>query len=267
MLAAHLHRLTRRTPVRYAMDPAHLQAIQNYLMLATRGHGVPRMHAGSMDQLGPVYQAAPHAHGAMQSLLESGHPGDLMAYLDAISETGFQPDPMRGDAHRLLDTLRGLHGHIDRPDDNRPGRANRMRDRIIPGFQDVEYQDYEVPGVRDMLDGTRPSPARVHLNPITRLLNLLSQERENLQSPRSSTVAPLQTHLSQRDVMDHLHALNQASGGLFRGRVMPAVQMHDLARGLETNPMAGNARHPAGDLRSSMERLISDHLVPHLLGQ
>lgn len=101
MLAAHLHKLTRSRPVRYALDPAHLQAIQNYLKMQTRARDIPFLHTAAAN-VGALplnaLQDHPTALAAFNELLRTGHPGDLMAHLDMMNDAGY-PRPTTPGMH------------------------------------------------------------------------------------------------------------------------------------------------------------------------
>lgn len=117
MLARYLRSQDR--PVRYAMDPAHLAAIQNMLRMQTRAHDVPFYQHTAQDELRPAHQQYPAAPHAMASLLATGDPGDLMAYLDLMEQAGHpapQVRPGYAQAYfglprhqRMLADLGGLH--------------------------------------------------------------------------------------------------------------------------------------------------------------
>lgn len=116
MLAAHLQRLARREPVRYAaMDPAHLRAIQQWLQLRSRGLDIPRIHTLALEEPGSplpgVYQNHPHALEAYQHFMHSGDPGALMAYLGSLEDADYSPSRQEHYlSHELPGVLSVLHG-------------------------------------------------------------------------------------------------------------------------------------------------------------
>lgn len=94
MLAAHLSRLNTR-PVRYALDtrdPAMMDAVRNYLNVNLRAEGLPATLRSEPELLG-LHRQHPILGQAFHSLMQSGHPADLMAYLDLYDQHGGPYDP------------------------------------------------------------------------------------------------------------------------------------------------------------------------------
>lgn len=112
MLAAHYARIRQGQPIRYAlgqMDPAHLQAIQNYLRINNRAAGLPQLHQQAQGVLGPIYQhtggelglRTEEEHPLLPHLFQQimgGHHDALAMYLDLLGE------------HSALNGSRGLAG-------------------------------------------------------------------------------------------------------------------------------------------------------------
>lgn len=91
MLAAHLKRLAR--PVRYAMDPAHEQAIRNYVAIASRSQGLPALHqqATAQDLPGILGGHTEHAANLLGGVMRHGDP-DLLGILhDLLADHGITP--------------------------------------------------------------------------------------------------------------------------------------------------------------------------------
>jgi hypothetical protein len=116
MLAEAMVRLQRPgKPQRYAMDPVHRQAIENYLALMTRGYGLPQAHRQAtpvIDQrLGEV--DAPLFHRLMAGLFQGDEsvPG---ATLDLLRDRDIEP----GTVHDIGNQMEYPQGHQMTPDDH-----------------------------------------------------------------------------------------------------------------------------------------------------
>jgi hypothetical protein len=95
MLAEAMVRLQRPgKPQRYAMDPVHRQAIENYLSLMTRGYGMPQLHRQATPQINQTLGGqAPLFHSLLQSMLQNHDDAAPNAALDVWQEHGGQmPD-------------------------------------------------------------------------------------------------------------------------------------------------------------------------------
>jgi hypothetical protein len=88
-LADAIVRLQRGKPDRkYAMDPAHEQAIRTYLQMMTGGRNIRGLHKIAQPEINATYQDNPVIPQAFQSFVDTGHPVDLAAYLDMMAEQG-----------------------------------------------------------------------------------------------------------------------------------------------------------------------------------
>lgn len=139
MLAQHFARLKR--PIRYAMDPAHAQAIRNYLAIASRAEGVPqRFRELTGNLMGRMPPLAIQAHTA---LTENHDPGSLLALLDQLHDSGvdFGPatahPPSAGNA--LLAILGALHHNIAGYGDHQAG----AHPAVLRGYGDEAQQAYK----------------------------------------------------------------------------------------------------------------------------
>jgi hypothetical protein len=90
MLAEAMVRLSRGRPTRrYNANPHALEAFRHYLALATRSSNLDRMHRAALPALQEHYQKQPALPEVFSSLLSSDDPGDLMAYLGGLEDTGY----------------------------------------------------------------------------------------------------------------------------------------------------------------------------------
>lgn len=111
MLAAHLHKLNRASPVRYAVntrDPQLMEAIRNYLGIRIRGSELPAQSQRDPEIAG-MHQQYPVMGHTFHSLLQSGHPVDLMAYLDMMGEMAGSPLHQN---HPFANTLEGMSHYV-----------------------------------------------------------------------------------------------------------------------------------------------------------
>lgn len=234
MLASHLYKLTRSPTsrsvgrVRYAMDPAHLQAIRNYLLMGTRAHGIPAAHAEAVPGLLPMYRQFPRAGGALADLFQHGHPEALMAYLGMAEDSGT--------THPLLDALAALHGHIQ-PGTPEQGRIVR---RLQEPFGNAQYG-----------------------HALSRLLETLDDSEQSLrQGYRGNTGA-----MSIEQVRGMRQAMLPHAQALYMDQPMGAVHLHDLAHTLHRNPQAGPYAQRQGEMtRESMTRGLHEYLQGVLSG-
>ena len=172
MLAAHLRRLER--PVRYAaMDPAHVRAIENYLRINTRAHGLPHTHynlTGPDSTIGQLYQQRPEIAPHFQGILQ-GDNAALAQYLDLLDEHGdlrhtfgSQPAPHQQLANFLmhLDSMRraaevgrvpSSHG------DDRSGNIHTMYSQAALEHPDTQNEVRRVIHYGNLIDRLRDLPA------------------------------------------------------------------------------------------------------------
>lgn len=110
MLAHHLKRLA--TPVRYAMDPAHEQAIRNYLAIASRAMQVPTLLQNR--QFTHMMGDDARLGGELGStMLEQHDPASLAALIDLMSDRGITPYSRHSNTGSLvLPLLQQLHQNI-----------------------------------------------------------------------------------------------------------------------------------------------------------
>lgn len=148
MLARHLNRLAR--PVRYALStqpmPALLSAIQAYLRVHVPHLGqtmrdATRYPRGESDLVhSPLFQQT------IQSLHQTGHPGDLHAAVDQLTDAGipaFRDDLYEGPYLPLIHgDLRALLPHVDQ------SLNNPVPSGILRAYGP---QSLDSPGVRDRL--------------------------------------------------------------------------------------------------------------------
>lgn len=121
MLAAHLYRLARSSPVRYAVDPSTQEALHQWLR-AVFSHlrmggthepfeaSVNQMHGEDIDpRRGGVHALVHEMHRAI-------HQGDTEAiapYADALQEHGlFRPRHMVDDPGRIVGDLARFYGRL-----------------------------------------------------------------------------------------------------------------------------------------------------------
>lgn len=169
MLAEAMVRLSRGKPTRrYALDPVHQQAIQNYLSLLTRGYGMPQLHRQAQHAIrgmgevdGPLFnrlmtamfQGDESAPGAALDLLREGeHP--VTSPQDRQSET----DPWSDLIYHLAQSHQDLSGGLDIPGMFHPGR---MRETPVARTIASRYTNNGgplLPELSDMLYRLRSSP-------------------------------------------------------------------------------------------------------------
>lgn len=112
MLAAHLSRLAQRRPARYAaMDPTHLQALQNYLSLMTRANDLPGItHELTRRQVIPGDLSA----DVMHALRNPADPADLAMSADKLADAGLSgKTPTPGRAYRGFDAPHAQSNLLD----------------------------------------------------------------------------------------------------------------------------------------------------------
>lgn len=164
MLAEALVRLNRGKPTRrYALDPLHQQAIQNYLSLLTRGYGMPQLHRQAQPQIGqalgrqaPLFneilgalfqQHDPAAPGAALDLYRD-HAGDVPGENDDLYMHGEQGNELPDLLNRLLGAHHGLSGGLDIPGMFHP---EQLRSRPIRSFLDSAL-GYNTPTLQPYTD-------------------------------------------------------------------------------------------------------------------
>lgn len=150
-LAETMVRLSRGKPDRrYAMDPAHVEAIRNYLSLMSRGYNVPRIGRAAQPRLGAVLgDKLPLFNELLRGVTQDADPAALAGALDVHAETTGQDIPPDGyyvgnEPHQdLIALLAGMHHGAgmanvltDYTHDNLNVGGNRVMDYItrIPGF-------------------------------------------------------------------------------------------------------------------------------------
>jgi hypothetical protein len=192
MLADAIVRLQRGKPDRrYAMDPAHHQAIQNYLRLMTRGYGMPQtlrqlspqinQRLGEVDGplfhrlMGAMFQGDDSAPGATLDLM---HDRDIAVPHHTESMTHGE-----GDGDELSDFLHLLttaHHHLT-------GGLN------IPGMFD--YGKFHENPVRGFMTNT--------LRPTGRILQLLSGLSRDVphNHPAMESLATLNDSMRGREIL------------------------------------------------------------------
>lgn len=205
MLAHHLKRLAK--PVRYAMDPAHEQAIRNYLAIASRAQELPRV----LPQGLATPQAArllgsqqPHAQEAARTMFSENDPTSLMALVDLLHEQGMRGDPHSSDSlTRTLYHLQQLHHNIAGYGQGQAG----AHPAVLRGYGDEALNNRDVRRrvsyiARDPMSAGGYTP----LEHVMRLNTLLGQQ----QNPRHFTVS---SHLN-----DLMHAHDPRA----------AIKLHDI---------------------------------------
>lgn len=273
MLAAHLQRLARRAPVRYAdhvvlpthMPPDLTAAIRNYLLLSLRGADVPHLHHQAQETFQPFYQEHPQAQQAFGALTgEQPHPADLIAYLDMLDEhggeigqhmaalnevltpvggagtlqrLGTQVHPVAALGWHLHNLARPLRGNLLSP--NSPVRA--FSDAALARHPDLVYRHYlNIPGHYD--SGT---------SPVNRLVDLMNSLRTS----------------GRRGVSDALFAIHRqlATPGRLASRptstMLGAAQAYDIANQTD---LPSESHAAAARARSALTSMIERHLIPHL---
>lgn len=120
MLATRFARM-REKPVRYAaLDPAHLQAIQQYIRFALRGQGMGNFPGGlhlrgvqHPDAPWRPDQPTPNMQATMGSLADTGEQVDAMALADLLNDHGYgQPGKVSPLHHirGILNLFSGIPG-------------------------------------------------------------------------------------------------------------------------------------------------------------
>lgn len=119
MLARYLRSQDR--PVRYALntrDPALMEAIRNYLGINLRAEGLPATLRRE-PELRELHRQHPVLDQAFHSLMQYGHPADLMAYLDLFDQHGgpFNPGDQQDPFSRhLRNFATAIHSQDRQPD-------------------------------------------------------------------------------------------------------------------------------------------------------
>ena len=257
MLAQRFSRL-RESPIRYAaaaMDPAHLQAIENYLRINTRAQGVPQYHQQAQNALGPLYQQhphiAPHFGGVML-----GQQDALMEYLDLLNEHG----DMRGQPYEeqspystpnpqaLVNILAALHRNASRGQTPRQGT-------LAP---DTDLRNIHTMYSQAALE--HPSTRGIIRNTMNRRLG---GSHDSLYD----AIEYIQEQLS-RDAPQH-----PGVTGLFpparrsmdpRASHEDLLQLHDLTDNLHRDPMFGNLVNSSGGVARGIRQHFRENLIPHL---
>jgi hypothetical protein len=137
--------LARTRPIRYAMDPLHRQAIDNYLALMTRGYGLPQLHRAAQPQIqAQLGNQADLFNEIIQGLLggdEAAPAAGLDLYRDRHGSIPGEGDDlyMHGEEGQelpdLLNRLMGAHhalsGGLDVRGMFHPERVGRITNRRL----------------------------------------------------------------------------------------------------------------------------------------
>lgn len=237
MLARYLR--TCQRPVRYALSPEQMRAVQNYLMMGTRAYDVPRQHTEAAPALLPMYHQFPRAGGALGNLLQTGDPTSLMAYLGMAEDAGA--------SHPLLDVLARLHSHIQ-PGSPQFGPMQQLAQAHEHGNQSAWA-------------------SRPRTQAFDRLMETLGDARLALLDPgaaSSNTQLPL-------DVLTRMRPpLSRAGSAASVGHPMAPVHLHDLAHILRIHPQIGHyagrqAEMVQDDAQTALGRHLSSLIPGHSL--
>ncbi len=270
MLADYLARYARGNPRRYAIQhqavPGGMDAIRNYIRLALQAHTIPAYHAQGHD---PNYFVTPNRPPPLAvegdlgrqlagSLMQTGDPGDLMAYLDHLDALGVPAvhDPAVGaraqvgggpDA-RMHGLLRHIFNTISGPDQL----------AVMHGFQTPLLADAsqhapvrelfsEAHTPRPYIDQVNPSQEATYhgrVFPFYRALDVSNH-------PLAGSVLGHMRNLSHQGTPIHARVLTsiadrvfrQAQGGGRRDLYTPALNAHE-----------------------NMQTFLEQGVIPHLLG-
>jgi hypothetical protein len=254
MLAEAMVRLQRPgKPQRYAMDPAHRQAIENYLALMTRGYGMPQAHRQAtpvIDQrLGEV--DAPLFHRLMAGLFQGDEsvPG---ATLDLLRDRDIEP----GTVHDIGNRMEYPQGHQMTPDDHFGDLLTRLvqAHHHLTGGLDVRGMFHG--GHNGSMTADRVgTPASSAFNTMYTLAASLGNNH-----PGGKTLQQL---------ADRYFDAPLARNGINRFPVVrPLVQAHDIASDILANPKSVNeqsTQRASGVVSTSSEALR--RVLHHLSGQ
>jgi hypothetical protein len=98
MLARRFSNMHRSAPIRYALDPAHEQLINQYMRFALRSNGM-RPGPGGLQLYGQTGQpwqkdpVHPQIAATLGAFAGSGQQVDLMALLDQLTDSGYHDTP------------------------------------------------------------------------------------------------------------------------------------------------------------------------------
>lgn len=246
MLAHHLKRLD--TSVRYALDPAHEQAIRNYLAIASRAQNVSAMHAAPNTQriLG---DAAPLGNELHQTMMQQHDPASLAGLIDLLSDQGAVPWTGTGTTpnHSLL--LRTLL-HMNRMISGYGGRDENNK-LLGAGAHPAVLRGYGDEGLGNLQLADRTGREVQHLVPA--MYSLLNNRYA-------------QRHLSPQLEATRPHIMDLAYGGT--RHPLSVVGLHDTLGGLheaasanmddelfESRQLPQNARVLQGSMRNLLGTL------------
>jgi hypothetical protein len=260
MLAQRFSRL-HESPIRYAaMDPAHLQAIENYLRINTRAHGLPQLHQQAQGVLGPIYQQhpiiSPHFGGILQ-----GHGDALMKYLDLMQDRANMGDPQKTDLPGLNDPqgqhpLSFLLGHLHNLNANiGSGQAPAVGGdgllSLFPIHTMYSQAALEHPSTRDMLRQAymfnQPGQGVGQYDPTGLAFMRLQNSLHTADAPQGII----------NELADHA---GRARGGDVGGHL-------GILHTLESRPEHAASPEPAlrsRILQTHIGRLFRENLIPHL---
>jgi hypothetical protein len=253
MLGEAMVRLSRKPDLRYSAIPTrggsgvdHEQAIRNYLMLLTRGYGIPQLHRQVQPQLaGTMGRGMSSFNQGMAELLGGNHEGAGLA-LGALGNHGVNvPEPemhMFGD-----DPLADLVAHLRNMHDNAQGHG-------MQGLGEMFHPNQFQGGLLGRAAATRAQPGFMSLT-------------ELLGRPGERGMAHTMRQIGSPVLRDFADQLEQHSNAL---HTTPTAQPRTLANLHDIGErMSGLPHTPTQNLGDSLSGLAGGsarRLFLHLTG-
>jgi hypothetical protein len=223
MLAERFSRIHAAAPIRFAaLDPAHEQAIRNYLAIASRAQGLRSIHQSALGQDLPQLLGShtEHAGNLLDELMQTNHHEPLGILNDLLHDHDLTPGV--GGSGQLMRLIQQMHAHTL--------GAEGVHPAVLRGYGDAAVrQPWVSANIRHVLGSTG--------GPLDHMQFLL----------RSLTAGPHDlVSQSWKPIAQQLPELHNAVSPEVHASDM--ISMHDTVGGMLQQPEMANRSHLLGAL-------------------